>query len=86
MRWRRQTRLPVSPLLDAARHRIGEPTPPLRDIADWCSVTERTLHNWLDDGVPYYSADAAACSLQLHPCLVWPEWWDVEDYDESNDP
>ena len=43
-------------------------------------VHEKQIYRWRSGGIPRYTADRLACHLNLHPAIVWPDWWakDIE--------
>lgn len=61
---------------------------PLQRLFDIAGTTEfvelgyltgfatRTIHRWQENGIPDKAADQAACALGLHPCIIWPDWFD----------
>jgi hypothetical protein len=73
-------RLPLEPLLEwivpSVDDRADQP-PGARTIAAQCGVTLGTARRWQRCGVPLDEADEAAVALGVHPCEVWPEWWEV---------
>lgn len=75
-----QPRLPFGPLLEwvapCVDDAAGQP-PGTRTVAARCRTTARIVHRWMRCGMKLEEADAAAVALGMHPCEVWPEWWEV---------
>lgn len=47
-------------------------------IAGLLGVSRSTLYRWRSGAkVDEYEADALACRVGLHPCLLWPQWFDT---------
>ena len=81
----RQTRLPFEPVArlvptSADEHRRGAPVRSARQIADYLGVSTRRVYRWRREGIRYYDADRVALALGLHPLLVWPDYYDTDDY------
>jgi hypothetical protein len=83
--------LPFEPLWNLARLRADEGVAVGVDgftVTRFAEMTKTTTHaatRWRRDGtVPWFSADAAAVALGLHPSLVWGDaWWNVKgDFDK----
>lgn len=75
-----QTRLPVEPLIRAA----GAEN--LNDLGAVLGIppSARRLRQWkAQGGIPYYTADSLAARLGMHPAQVWPEWWNLPDYQDG---
>lgn len=36
-----------------------------------------TLYRYRNQGVPVFTADRLAVKLGMHPCQVWPDWYQV---------
>jgi hypothetical protein len=53
-----------------------EPRPSAAVVALAAGVTKRTVVRWRAGGLDERSADHAAIALGVHPCELWPEWWD----------
>jgi hypothetical protein len=70
--------LPLQPLRDATAVHVS-----IAVLAALAGVTTRTACRWIGRGeVPDDGADRIACSLGLHPCLIWgAAWWDLADVD-----
>ena len=62
-------RLPFDPLA-----RLADDTGALARLI---GRPRRVVCRWKVDGVPYWSADAAAVRLGHHPANLWPEWFEV---------
>lgn len=69
-----QTRLPLRPLLGAAR------ADSVSDLARRIGVPIRRAQDWSTNGIPLYRADDLAARLGYHPAELWPEWWTTPDY------
>jgi hypothetical protein len=93
----RQRRFPVEPLAAlAARHRRHHPlidglwthSGPAVETHDpegrYGKLT-RYLFRWRHEGaIPEWSADRWAIHYGLHPCRLWPDWFDGPDlYDDD---
>ena len=48
-------------------------------IARRLDVQRGVVCRWRREGIPFYSADAAAISLGVHPVLIWPEFHTHEE-------
>lgn len=44
-------------------------------VAELLGVTDRTVWRWRQTGLMRSTADEVAIRLDLHPGLVWPDWW-----------
>jgi hypothetical protein len=55
-----------------------------QQVADFLGVSHKMIMRWLHDGhwIRESAAERYAQLLELHPSLLWPEWWD----DCENDP
>lgn len=74
-------RYPVTPFLDAARTVLGRAVT-IEDVALRLGISRATAYRRQSDGLTEQEADVLACHLLgVHPCLVWPEWFDVLDDD-----
>jgi len=81
---RRGRRVPFRPLEDWLNDRYrnptvsadfqtgGELTAPT--IGAIIGVTRQTLYRWRDNGIPWWSADAAAIHAGAHPLELWPDF------------
>ena len=67
-------RLPFAPIEE-----FVQPTPEsaTAELALRLDATRSAVHRWRKFGIPVFSADKAAIALGVHPCLIWPEWFDV---------
>jgi hypothetical protein len=75
-----QPRLPFEPLLSCvppSPNDDADQIPGARRVAEMCRVTVRIARRWKRCGMELDEADAAAIALGMHPCEVWPEWWEV---------
>ena len=36
-----------------------------------------TLYRYRNQGVPVFTADRLAVKLGMHPCQVWPDWYEI---------
>lgn len=52
-------------------------------LAEAAQVSRRTVHRWIKDGIPYWTADRVAIALGRHPVEVWPEWYGVDPEDDE---
>ena len=49
-------------------------------LAGLLGVKPATVRMWRQrGGIPLYSADRAAVALGVHPCELWPDWWDLPE-------
>lgn len=39
-------------------------------------VAARSVHRWMAEGLTPFQADRLAIRVGLHPCDVWPSWFD----------
>ena len=53
-----------------------------RWIADLLDVSPHTVIRWRQQGIPFYSADAAAQRLGVHPCLLWNDWFQLHNEED----
>lgn len=60
--------------LEALLEVLGDPE--LRQLALDLDVGERWLYRARDHGLTVDQADALAIRIGLHPCEVWPTWYD----------
>lgn len=44
-------------------------------IARTIGVSRRTIHRWINEGVPAEQADRTAIALGTHPACLWPNHW-----------
>lgn len=49
----------------------------LREIAATSGVPVKTVFRWRAEGLSLWQADRLAIAWGTHPCLWWPEWWDL---------
>ncbi len=63
------TRLPFEPIASQTR---GET---IDIVAATIGVSRRTIHRWINHGIPAEQADRAAIALGTHPAYLWPEQW-----------
>jgi len=87
-------RYPLGPLADALGIELGlqlggaarwDPTPQPQGtaaIAEAAGVTVRRVRFWKEHGLSEQHADEAACTIGLHPCEIWPEWFDQPNPEE----
>lgn len=75
-----QTRLPLRPLMVAAR------TTELAALARHLDVPRRRIMEWHANGVPFYRADDLAARLGYHPAELWAEWLTMPDYHRGTEP
>lgn len=76
-----KTRLSPAPLLSYARSLLVRDgiDPNHIQVAKLIDVHVKTIY-WWEQGMnelPIPAADRHAVHLGLHPCLLWPEWWDL---------
>ena len=62
-------RLPFEPITNQTR---GDT---IDTIAITIGVSRRTIHRWINQGIPTEQADRAAIALGTHPAYLWPEQW-----------
>ena len=43
-------------------------------IGHLVGVTRQTLYRWRNNGIPWWSADAAAIHAGVHPVELWPDF------------
>lgn len=46
-------------------------------------ISHSTALRWQRNGLTDVQADRAATAVGLHPCLLWPEWWDEPTEDDG---
>lgn len=69
---------PLLGAIDVPEYGRGDPTPHAMVIlAERASVGRSTVYRWHERGLSEIEADRAAISLRLHPCMIWPEWWEL---------
>lgn len=44
-------------------------------LADRLDVSRGTIHRWRREGVPCRAADRAAITLDVHPVVLWPDYY-----------
>lgn len=66
----RQQRLPLEPLMAAARANHSE-------LAEIVRRPRQSILRYATEGIPLLAADQMACRLGMHPSAVWPEWFDL---------
>lgn len=54
----------------------GGPGVTVEDIATRLGVTARSVHRYRAEGLSLDAADRLATANGLHPCHLWPEWWE----------
>ena len=69
-----QTRLPLRPLIAAARAEGAS------DLARILNVPRRRVQEWNANGVPYYRADELAARLGFLAFELWPDFETLPDY------
>ena len=69
-----QTRLPLRPLITAARAEGAS------DLARILDVPRRRVQEWNANGVPYYRADELAARLGHLAFELWPDFLPLPDY------
>lgn len=47
-------------------------------LAELLGFSVRTLQRWRIAGVPDRHADQMAINLGCHPCVIWPDWFDID--------
>ena len=62
-------RLPFEPINTEARGVT------IDTIARTIGVSRRTIHRWINEGVPAEQADRTAIALGTHPTCLWPDHW-----------
>ena len=62
-------RLPFEPITTQTRGAT------IDTIAITIGVSRRTIHRWINQGIPAEQADRAAIALGTHPACLWPEQW-----------
>ncbi len=62
-------RLPFEPLTAQAQ------APTIDTLATQIGVSRRTVHRWINQGIPANQADRAAIAVGTHPACLWPEHW-----------
>lgn len=82
-----QAMLPVAPLLAYCRFHLRtvydwaeDETPTATDMAAVFGVRADRIQRWRSEGqLPFWQADNAACSLNVHPAFIWGEdyWWQL---------
>lgn len=43
------------------------------------TAVRRQVYRWRKTGLTINEADQIAVAMSLHPSLIWPEWYEVED-------
>lgn len=74
-------RFSVEPLAELFRSR--EPWITAEEICERIGVHRRTWFHWLDNGIIEQRADEIATQLDLHPALIWTEWFEVTGKDTA---
>lgn len=48
-------------------------------------VARATIVSWgySDDMMTTFHADRLACRLGVHPCVIWPQWFDIDPDQEE---
>ena len=69
-----QTRLPLRPLIAAARAEGAS------DLARILNVPRRRVQEWNANGIPYYRADELAARLGYLAFELWPDFHTIPDY------
>lgn len=64
-------RLPFEPLTAEAQ------APTIGTLATRIGVSRRTVHRWINQGIPADQADRAAIAVGTHPACLWPEHWHI---------
>lgn len=67
------TRLPFEPISTEAR------ADTIDNLAAHLGVSRRTIHRWINTGIPVEQADRTAIALGTHPACLWPDIWDLVD-------
>ena len=81
---RRRRRVPFGPLEDWLNARSRNPSAnadaysggdlTTSTIGEIVGVTRQTLYRWRINGIPWWSADAAAIHAGAHPVELWPDF------------
>lgn len=75
-------RWPLQPLLQYGCDDVLE-VQTIRHLARRVGASERTVWRWRLAGLTDQAADWAAIALGVHPCMVWPDWFQVVEPDWS---
>ena len=74
----------AEPLMEILDRRGG--ITPLRQLLERKEY-DRILKGVRTGRLSLATADLAACRIGIHPCRIWPEWWEINHYpgDEKQD-
>ena len=57
----------------------------IQTIARRHHVDRRTAVRWRTQGMSYWQADRFAAAYNMHPCLIWPDWWHLTACEVARD-
>lgn len=47
----------------------------LADVGELIGISHRSVARFVAEGIPEYRADQLAIALGVHPCAIWPDWY-----------
>jgi len=66
------------------RQQVGEDQVAAGHIGELVEVSAKVIFQYRRRGVSYHQADRIACKLDIHPSLIWSDWWDEEVNEEDD--
>ena len=49
-----------------------------RQVAELLGASMQSIQRYKNDGIPRSKADQLAIAMDLHPCAIWPDFYERE--------